>query len=120
MANGSVEMPVVPGPLHWSFRPEPELKGSYYRRIEDIWLALERFGVDKVPRNSPAEFIAYWFACEKFAKAIDGIGHHLPAETAFLPARQIRPRTIRSAARKLGLAILPAELDLLFKTQQGR
>jgi hypothetical protein len=41
--------------LDRSFEPDPELKGSYYRRLEDIPLALAKFDVTALPTNSPAQ-----------------------------------------------------------------
>ena len=51
--------------LDWSFEPDPELKGSYYRRLEDIPEALAKFDVMTLPVNSPAQFVAYYFGTEK-------------------------------------------------------
>ena len=54
--------------LDWSFEPNPDLKGSYYRRLEDIPRALAKFEVTALPPNSPAQFVAYYFGAEKLAK----------------------------------------------------
>lgn len=104
--------------LDWSFCPDPKLKGSYFRRIKDIPLALDKFEVSKLPPNSAAQFVAYYFGAEKLAKAIAGIKKRDPAEVAFLPARRIDPREIRSAARAMNLSIPTTELNALFVGQE--
>jgi hypothetical protein len=40
--------------LDWSFEPNPDLKGAYYRRLEDIPEALAKFDVTTLPANSLA------------------------------------------------------------------
>ena len=40
--------------LDWSFEPDPDLKGSYYRRLEDIPEALAKFDVTTLPANARA------------------------------------------------------------------
>jgi hypothetical protein len=54
--------------LDRSFEPDPQMKGSYYRRLEDIRCALAKFEVTALPPNSPAQFVAYYFGAEKLAK----------------------------------------------------
>jgi hypothetical protein len=107
-------------PLHWSFDPDPDLKGSYYRRIEDIPRALKKFEVSKLPPNSPAQFVPYYFGAAKLATAIVGIKKREPASDAFDPKRRfVDPRDIRRAARMMNLRIPVPDLDVLFKTQTG-
>ena len=35
--------------MHWSLKPDPDLPGSYYRRIEDIERAFKKLDVDNLP-----------------------------------------------------------------------
>ena len=103
--------------LDWSFEPNPDLKGSYYRRLEDIPEALAKFDVTTLPTNSPAQFIAYYFGAEKLAKAIVGINDRQPAVVAFHHRVGVRLLETKSAARNIGLTISEAELDALFEHQ---
>ena len=103
--------------LDRSFRPDPELKGSYYRRLEDIPLALAKFDVTALPANSPAQFVVYYFGAEKLAKAIVGIDLNQPAPGAFHQRMGVRLPETKSSARKMKLTISEAELDALFEHQ---
>ena len=76
--------------LDWSFEPNPALKGSYYRRLEDIPLALAKFEVTTLPANSHAQFIAYYLGVEKLAKAIQ----RSISEERLSPERQSRGHQI--------------------------
>src|SRR6476469_2815476 len=103
--------------LHWSFEPDPDLGGSYYRRLEDIPRALDKFEVKALPDNSAAQFVAYYFGAEKLAKAIVGINKLQAAKNAF--NRDGRPvpvdhPAIKSAARLMKLKISDADIDALF------
>jgi len=101
--------------LHRSFEPDPDLKGSYYRRLEDIPRALAKFEVTALPANSPAQFVAYYFGAEKLAKAIVGIYSSRSAEAAFDVGVRL-PET-KDAARDMKLSISAAELDALLEHQ---
>jgi hypothetical protein len=101
--------------LDWSFEPNPELKGSYYRRLEDIPRALDKFEVTALPANSPAQFLAYYFGAEKLAKAIVGISKARSAKNAFNAS--VNRRATKSAARLMKLKISQADLDALFLHQ---
>ena len=103
--------------LDWSFEPNPDLKGSYYRRLEDIPRALAKFEVTALPPNSPAQFVAYYFGAEKLAKAIVGINKLQAAKNAF--GRKVNREETKSAARDMKLKISQADLDALFEPQSG-
>ena len=103
--------------LDWSFEPNPDLKGSYYRRLEDIPEALAKFDVTTLPTNSPAQFIAYYFGAEKLAKAIVGVNTPQPAEAAFSRYVGVRLPETKDAARDMKLSISAAELNALFEHQ---
>src|SRR5258707_2858162 len=95
--------------LDWSFEPDPALKGSYYRRLEDIRRALDKFEVTALPDNSPAQFVAYYFGAEKLAKAIVGINKARSAKSAF--RQKVNHEYTKSAARDMKLQISQADLD---------
>jgi hypothetical protein len=103
--------------LDWSFEPDRKLKGSYYRRLEDIPRALDEFEVTALPANSPAQFVAYYFGAEKLAKAIVGINKARSAEAAFRPFVRLRLLEVKDAARRMKLKISEADLDALFEPQ---
>jgi hypothetical protein len=56
--------------LDWSFEPDQDLKGSYYRRLDDIPEALAKFDVMTLPANSPAQI-----RCLLFRSGEAGEGH---------------------------------------------
>ena len=99
--------------LDWSFEPDPDLKGSYYRRLEDIPEALAKFDVTTLPDNSPAQFVA----AEKLAKAIVGINKARSAQKAFARHVAVKLPEIKSAARSMRLKVSEADLDALFEHQ---
>jgi hypothetical protein len=99
--------------LDWSFEPDPKKKGSYYRRLKDISLALDKFEVNALPANSAAQFVAYYFGAEKLAKAIVGIVGRVAAEKAF-EFVAVNPTKIKSAVEPMGLQISDAKIDALF------
>jgi hypothetical protein len=103
--------------LDWSFEPNPNLKGSYYRRLEDIPRALDEFGVTALPANSPAQFVAYYFGAEKLAKAIAGINGDEPARIAFHHRVGVRLPETKSAACSMKLQMSEGDLDALFEHQ---
>lgn len=103
--------------LDRSFQPDPDLKGSYYRRLEDIPRALAKFEVTALPPNSPAQFVAYYFGVEKLAKAVVGINKPQPAEHAFQRRVPVKLRETKCAAHAMGLTTSEPDLDALFEQQ---
>ena len=103
--------------LDRSFEPDPNLKGSYCRRLQDIPLALAKFDVTALPANSPAQFVAYYFGAEKMAKAIVGIHKARSAKNAFGRFVSVKLPETKSAARNMSLKIEEADLDALFEHQ---
>ena len=99
-----------------SFEPNLDLKGSYYRRVDDIRDALNRFGVSALLPNAPALFVAYYFGVEKPAKAIVGIKFRQPPKAAF--RRPVDLPATKKAADCMKLEITDAELDALFDNEQ--
>jgi hypothetical protein len=95
-----------------SLKPDPRRKGSYYRRIEDIGLALRKLQIDE--RSETISFLVYYFGCEKLARGIVGIHSRLPAKTAYHHRKPLRLEEIKVAAAALDLAISKEELDWLF------
>jgi hypothetical protein len=103
--------------LDWSFEPNPDLKGSYYRRLEGIPEALAKFDVKTLPANSAAQFVAYYFGAEKLAKAIVGISKARSAPKAFGRHVSVKLPETKSAARNMRLKVSEADLDALFEHQ---
>ena len=106
-------------PADQSLKPDPKRKGSYYRRIEDIYRALKVLDADKLP--TVAQFVTYFFGCEKLAHGIVGIHSRSPANTAYRHGTHLKLCKIKSAARALNLSIADNYLDYLFAdyTEQG-
>jgi hypothetical protein len=88
-----------------SFEPDPDLGGSYYRRLEDIPRALTKFEVTALPANSPAQFVAYYFGAEKLAKAMVGISKARSVKKAFGRNVSVDHQATKSAARLMKLKI---------------
>ncbi len=95
-----------------SLKPDPLRKGSYYRRIEDVALALESLQSDKL--SETMLFLVTYFGCEKIARGLVGIHARLPATKAYGHRTPIQLKTIKAAAAGLGLSVLEQDLDWLF------
>lgn len=95
-----------------SLKPDPNRKGSYYRRIEDIKRALNKLDVQLLPQA--VQFLAYYFACEKLAHGIVGVHLCWPATKAYRHNRHLCLGEIKSAAVALNLSISTNDLDYLF------
>jgi hypothetical protein len=102
--------------LHWTFSTNRQAKGTYRRRIKDIEKGLSDFRAAQLPENSAAQFVAYYFGCEKLAKAIDGIAREVSPHNAFEESKMCLSR-IREASVKLGLSIDHDDLGHLFDVQ---
>ena len=100
------------------FEPNPNLKGSYHRRLQDIRDALDKFEVAKLPPNAPAQFVAYYFGVEKLAKTIVGINKRQPPEAAFDLHVGVRLQATKDAAHSMKLRIFDVELDALFSNEK--
>ena len=83
-------------PTHWTLKPADgkNYKGTHFRRLEDIKRGLKI--IDKSRMPSGGQFLFLYYGCEKLGKGIVGI-HEL-----------------KLAVHGMGLAILDAELDALF------
>jgi hypothetical protein len=99
--------------LDWTFSVNPRTKGTYSRRLSDIRLATGKFSTAKLPNDSPARFLGYYFGCEKLAKAVLGIAKLLPAEQAFDHKTPLHLEQLKTALKKVGIAF--AEPDLVKK-----
>lgn len=98
--------------MHWTFEPNPDLKGSYRRRLEDIDLALNDLGIQSIPNAS--KFIGYYFGCEKLALGIIGIEKGVPAEDAYKPFSRVNLAQLALAARRIGVTFSASELPDIF------
>src|SRR5882757_9889914 len=103
--------------LDWTFSVNPRTKGTYSRRLTDIRLATGKFSTAKLPNDSPARFLGYYFGCEKLAKAMLGIARLWPAEKAFYHKTPLDLEQLRAAIKKLGIAFADLELTNIFGTQ---
>jgi hypothetical protein len=102
---------------HWTLTPKGDLKGSYYRRIEDIKRALMELGI---PTSNPAlNFVGYFFGCEKLAFGIIGIRDRAPAEEAYGP-KELEVDEVVTAAHALNLSMAADDLRYLFSNRRER
>lgn len=95
-----------------SLKPDPNRKGSYYRRIEDVKRALDSLGADYL--SDALQFLAYYFGCEKLARGIVGIHLQWPAMKAYHHRTSLRLDEIKAAAAALGLLVAQDDLEWLF------
>jgi len=95
-----------------SLKPDPNRKGSYYRRIEDIRRALDSLGVDHL--SDAMQFLAYYFGCEKLAHGIVGVHLRWPATKTYHHRRYLRLDEIKAATAALGLPVAHDDLEWVF------
>jgi hypothetical protein len=94
----------------WTFEPNPELPGSYYRKIEDIGRGLSELDAEHLPE--PARFIALYFGCEKLAKMTAGIFLGRNANDA--TEGKLKIDELRAAIVGLRINFAPFDIDELF------
>jgi hypothetical protein len=96
-----------------SLKPDPDLKGSYYRRIEDIERAFKKMEADRLPTAS--RFLVLYFGCEKLAQGIVGVANGWPPKEVYGPRKFPRLDQIKPAVTVLGLTFPQPDLDHLFE-----
>jgi len=96
-----------------SLKPDPKRKGSYYRRIEDIQKALDRLAANSFPLT--AQFMTYYFACDKLAHGVVGIYEQIPAKKAYKIGLNLAK--LKLAAKAMSLPISDTDLERLFADQ---
>jgi hypothetical protein len=97
-----------------------KVKGTYFRRINDIELALDKFGADQL--STPAKFVAYYWGCEKLGKAIVGIASERPASEQFPEDMSGPPMDnvlVQKKLSKLNIQFDDGRLKLLFEPQKN-
>jgi hypothetical protein len=99
--------------MHSSLKPDPDLKGSYRRRIEDIDRAFKEMDADNLP--AAARFLVRYFGCEKLAQGIVGIHNRWPPDKVYGPRKCPRLDQIKSAVTGLGLTFPLGDLAHLFE-----
>ena len=95
-----------------SLKPDPKLKGSYYRRIKDIDFAFKKMEADRLP--TAARLLVLYFGCEKLAQGIVGIANSWPPDDVFGRGKSPDPRKIETAVMALKLTFLTSDIDHLF------
>jgi hypothetical protein len=95
-----------------SLKPDPNLKGSYYRRIEDIERAFKKMEAHELP--TAARFLVLYFGCEKLAQGIVGVANSVPPDDVFGRGKSPDPNKIKSALTALGLTFPTQDIDHLF------
>jgi len=97
-----------------------KVKGTYFRRINDIELALDSFGADQL--SAPAKLVAYYWGCEKLGNAIVGIASERPASEQFPEDKPSRWKftnslVVQKNLSKLNIQFDEGRLKLLFEPQ---
>lgn len=100
-------------PTHESFKPNRDQIGSYYRRIDDIALGLEKMEVTQQP-NAAVQFTMLYFGCEKLAKAMVGIHLTHPAPDAFHRHNRFELSKLTAACDALAPSFPKDDLFYLF------
>jgi hypothetical protein len=104
--------PPVPNAMHWSLKPDVGVKGSYYRRLDDIKKGLKEIDKSKMP--SGGKFLFLYYGCEKLGKGIVGISNEWAADDAYKPQRGLHLHQLKPAVAKLNLGIPDATMEELF------
>ena len=104
--------PPARNPMHPTLKPDPDRKGSYHRRLDDIKKGLK--AVDKSNMPIGGKFLFLYYGCEKLGKGIVGIAPEWAADDAYGEDRSLHLHELKPAAKKLNLGIPDATLDLLF------
>ncbi|WOH60394.1 MULTISPECIES: hypothetical protein [Bradyrhizobium] len=112
--------------LDWTFSNKEfhngrKVKGTYFRRINDIDVALDKYGAHHLP--PAAKFVAYYWACEKLCRAIIGIADEIPAAEQMPEDKLAKPIKshfhVQSRLLKLNMPFDIEWLKLLFERQQN-
>jgi hypothetical protein len=98
--------------MHWSYSPDPNCKGNYRRRIEDIQRALDAMKITTLPTS--VQFVAYFFGCEKLANGMTGIGRNQKAKEAYAHFSRINLADLKLVATKIGVTFPVDELQFIF------
>jgi hypothetical protein len=110
MAKGR-KPPPVQNSMHWSLKPG-DIKGSYYRRLEDIKKGLEKIDSYNMPPGG--KFLFLYYGCEKLGKGIVGISNEWAARDAYKPERSLHLDHLKPAVKRLNLGISNTTLEELF------
>jgi hypothetical protein len=95
-----------------SLKPDPNRKGSYYRRIEDVARGLDSLESGKV--SATIRFFIYYFGCEKIARGLVGIHSRRPATEVYHHRHSLKLSDIKAAASTIGLTVPSQDLDWIF------
>lgn len=106
--------------LDWTFSTDPRVRDTYCRKLGDIRRATGKFSIEKLPVDSPARFLGYYFGCEKLAKGALGIARLWSAEKAFCHKTPLDLDQLKSALKKLGVLFSDDDLTKIFGTQPVR
>ena len=98
--------------MHPMLKPDPNLGGSYYRRIEDIERAFKEIDADNLP--VAARFLVRYFGCEKLAQGIVGVHKSWAPEKVYGPRKFPQLSQIKLAVAGLHLSFPVGDLDHLF------
>jgi hypothetical protein len=95
-----------------SLKPDPLLKGSYYRRIEDVERGLQSLEINRL--SASVRFFLCYFGCEKIARGLVGIHKRWPAKKAYSYKPYLSLAQVKAAAVEFGLQVSVEDLNWLF------
>lgn len=102
--------------MHWSYSPDPNCKGNYRRRIEDIQRALDAMEIARLPPT--VQFVAYFFGCEKLANGIVGIAKGQKAKEAYTHNTRMCLSNLKVVAPTLGITFPADDLQYIFAAKR--
>ena len=107
--------PPARNPMHPTLKPDPDRKGSYHRRLDDIKKGLK--AVDKSNMPIGGKFLFLYYGCEKLGKGIVGIAPEWAADDAYGEDRSLHLHELKPAAKKSTAAnrimVSPRELSFV-------
>jgi hypothetical protein len=98
-------------PTHWTLKPDRKIKGTYFRRLDDIECGMKKIDASKLPPGG--QFLFLYYGCEKLGKGIVGIAKQWGAEQAYR-RQNLELEELKAAAQATNLGVTDAELDVLF------
>src|SRR5260370_3774675 len=102
--------------MDWYYSRDPNCKGNYRRRIEDIQRALDAMQITSLPPT--VQFVAYFFGCERLANGIIGIEKNQKAKAAYSRHTRINLDYLKKVAPSLGITFPVDQLQYIFANEK--
>jgi hypothetical protein len=105
----------MPPKIDLGIERDPNKKGSYRRRLDDVLVALAKLQIDKF--REEGAFVFYYLACEKVARIMVGLTDKKPGASHFNKIK-IRSSNVMKACASLRSGILKDEIELIFRNDK--